>query len=300
MFNSEKMAQAIGLINAFNGAVAEELHFPKDQLVTKLHTGGYTEDADLSGMAWSEWQAIGMPLGLAKKVAKVFRDPNAKDETGTTGSQTSGSTATSVLRFQSAADEAGELTHRELVERFAASPTVLYGAIAEQLRARSGQRKCIAYNADGTAVHIEATVLAIESYAQGEDPGDFVMVGKERFYLYHVGEQQGTVRDEHPVFAGESLKRDGRDKYDISWADVAHEVRQLIRLAVETEELSPHEFDRDDVLNLRDWATAGLGSIQERYPLAARQFADKKDLKALPALKIRVGSGKKADTPSAA
>lgn len=282
MFNQDKMAQAIQCITDYNSKVAETLHFPTVDLEQKLHKFGSTDDEDLREMMWEEWQAIGLPPRLAKKVARIFRGSAAE------------TIAPQVMQLRTASEEVSELSHRDLIIRFAANPSILHGAVAKQIRARSGNRPCIGFEKDGTTINVDASVLALESYVEGDDVGDFIRVKDQNIYLYHVGECQGGIRDEHPLFPGQTLKKDGTDKRSIPWTTINFEVRQLLRLArTETQELRIK--DQDDLFDKYDLGLRGMSVVQTRYPKAARLFEERKDLGGLPPLKSRVGNRKKTE-----
>jgi len=281
MFTQDLLAQAKSVITQFNSQVPENHRYPVDDLEDRLYGFGASTDQDLRGMKWEEWESVGLPRRLAQSVAAIYR-----------GAEEHASSSSQTMTLRTVSDEVSELSNRDLVARFAQNPTVLHGAVAEQLRARSGDRPCIGYHADGS-IDVETTTMVLEGLATGDEFGDFTKARGRRVNLYKVGHRQGEVRNEHPVFAGRSLRADGLDHFNVDWSAVPLECGQLIRLAVETGGINPETIGRKGLIRLRDIALqeGALASLQERFSKAARLFEDRRELDSLPVLKARSGSG---------
>lgn len=278
MFSQQHLAQAKEIIVQFNTDVPEAHRYPVDTLEERLYGLGSSTDEDLKEMKWEEWESIGLPLRLAKKVAAIYRGPEKEVTQATT------------MTVRTTTDEISELGNDELVNRFAANPSAVHSAVADQLRARSGDRRFIAFNADGS-INVETTTMVLNGIASGDRFNGFFKADDRRVYLFKIGERQGDVRDEHPVFVGNTLRQDGLDHESIDWKKVPHECRQFIRLAVITGEIDASQVDRNSLITLRDIAmqNGAFGSLQERYPHAGEMFEERKQLDDLPALRVFAG-----------
>jgi hypothetical protein len=290
-FSPIKMTRAKEILQAYNDAVAEGLRFPIDELETRLNRFGAINDEDLEQLTWEQLQEIGIPKMKAVQIARdVFRSQNQM--------QPVPQPATQHVVMRTMSDEVSELSNEQLIQRFAATPSIRFSAVAEQIRARSGDRKCIAYLADGN-VNVTVSVMVLNGIMQNDDFGDSVRVsGGDIEYLYRVSELPGNIRDEHPAYAGQVLRSDGTDRHGVYWGDVSLECRQLIRFAKSTGEL--HVHNRDDLLDLVERAKAGVGLLGQRYPKAHRLYKDAIALGNLPSLRIRASSATQPATSDAA
>lgn len=274
MFSSTLVAQATDILETFFRDAQKEPPFPLSELEQKLIDLGAGSDPDLARLTWEDFEALGIPRLKAREITTVFRrEPSSTPQA-------------MPIVLRTLADEASELSNRDLLERFAQNPVALHTAVAEQIRARSGDRPCIALNANGS-IDIETSARALDGILGGDDYGDTIRVdGKPRF-LYRLGDTVNPIRNAHPVFADKALLLDGTDHHGIYWGDVTLECRQLIYIARnESQEL--RVTDRDALVDVRDRAlNGGLASLSERYPKALRLFEEKKALGGLPPLRIR-------------
>ena len=285
MFSQNLMAQATEMINEFNSHVPEKHQYPVNELETRLFQLGASTDDDLADMTWEEWQeGVYLPKRLAKKVAAIFREDKQENSMTLRGD---------VIRTLSLKDEVGELGNRELVLRFAENPTAAHSAIADQLRARSGNKPCIAFEDDGKTMNVDATTQVLDGMQAGDEYGDVIKLEGRRVHLYKVGQRVGTVRDEHPLYPGVALRSDGLDSDEIDWSGVPLECRQLLRLAVECG-FDPSAKSRQKLISLRDIASqdGAFDSLQERFPRAADLYEERRTVDNLPALKTRSAAKK--------
>lgn len=277
MFSPLLIESAQGQLRDFYAKSSAQPPFLLEELEKRLVAAGAADDNDLRDMTWEDLeQSLAIPRLQARKLATLFRG----------GQQQEGPQQHLVVR--TTADEVGELTHRELIERYAKHPSALHNAVAEQIRARSRNRPCIAFLEDGS-IDVETSTKALEYIQAGDDFGATIRStdGKPK-YVYRLGEGNGDLRDVHPVFAGSALLLDKTDRHGIYWGDISLECRQLIWIAHnETHELRIDQ-NREALLDLRDRAANGIGVLAERYPNAFRVYEERKTLGGLPAMKTRL------------
>ncbi len=284
-FSQEVLAPAKDIIVEFNAHVPSEHQCPIDDLETRLWGIGSATEEDLKNMTWEDWEDIGFPKRIARKVAAVYR--------GTTEEQSPSSQQTMTIRTQG--DVLSELSNEELLIRFKENPNMVHGPLADQLRARSRNRRFLAYHPDGT-IDVATTVMVLNGIAEGDRfNGIAINSNNRRVQLFKVGQSQGDVRAEHPLYPGNALRKDGMDKHNINWKSVPIDCQQLIRIAVETGEISPEHMSREEMIHLRSLSLQenGFESLQEYYPDAGQLFEERSRLDNLPALKVFAGTGRK-------
>lgn len=216
------------------------------------------------------------PFILAKNIAKVWRNDTA---------QPSGSTDESVGRAVSD-KKAAKLSLHELVVFF--DPEEPTNPVAKRLKEISKGQKFIIYST-GRTVDAEATTELLKELKQGYTSREQYN-GKE---TYAVGDLPDNYVDENPLYPGRPLRPDGTcDQTNRSWAGIAKNIRQLIRLALLSKEIDIHSAGgharANDVLDL---VTDGnvFDKLSKRYFKAKIQFDRDEKIGNLPILLIPLG-----------
>ena len=101
-----------------------------------------------------------------------------------------------------------------------------------------------------------------------------------------MGELPDAIADENPLYKGRPLRPDGTcDQTGRSWDGIPIEIRQLIRIAVNTDDL---EVSHENAHNIIDVALKPDAStiLRQRYQKAAAEFAKLSKTGNLPKLVI--------------
>jgi hypothetical protein len=214
------------------------------------------------------------PKLLAKEIAKVFR---GKEETP------------AVEKRPISSLRADRMTLRELVENF--DPENHENAIGKALAAYAKGQPFIVFES-GRTVDVESTFKLIGEVKQGY-PGrvDFSVNGVVK-RVYRIGELPDNFADENPTYPNRPLRPDGTcDQTGRSWEGVPLEVRQLIRLAVDLNEVEVTIDKAHDLLDLALSSDAAR-KLRERYRKASVKFDELSQTGKLPLLKIALGGSK--------
>jgi len=237
-----------------------------------IKLGGTTAEA-LRLARIEDLEELGAPKLLARQLAEIFRAPQSKVDTQAPRRK--------ALRPR----EVANMTLPELVSAY--DPAFPTNAVASRLREVSGDRAFILFNKQG---EIDRTVTSIllEELVDGEIPRDSYAVGEDTLPLYKVGQKPNDTRDEHPLFRGESLRKDGTDKNGLAWINIPFPIRQLIRLASDTLEITVRQDDRQRIVETFELAkrTDAKAALTARYPKAALRFTELERNSDLPKLKV--------------
>jgi hypothetical protein len=149
---------------------------------------------------------------------------------------------------------------------------------------RYNDEKVIIFRPDTTEVDVEATADYITDLDQGFPQEAMVQSQGEFVCPMAVGDVPDQVIEEDPLFPNSPLKR-GRSIVNRSnWANISIECRQFARIAVETDEIDPHDKrDVKDVMKLVN-CVAELDKLKEEYPRASVIYRERKKLNSLPNL----------------
>lgn len=275
---------------------AKKLNF--DNFVSNLKAeGGTSEEAlaecsfeDIADFGFETDQAGGkrFPKLLAKRIAKIFRKKEAKSKIITE-------------------KKARMMNTRELLEAY--NPKE-YDAVADRLRELSKRpvggmdrpdwphHPCIVFNEDGK-VNVDASIICLEDLKEGFEPRN-VFIGGDGVpqKIYKIGERPDSVLAENPLLPGRPLRgaTESCDQTHRSWDAIPHQVRVLLRLALETGELVIDQMGRiHDTFDMLVNKTEDqmLAVVNQRFHKAALLYKERKLEGTLPTLKIvRNGSSK--------
>ena len=250
-----------------------------DKLIGCLKaSGGITEDR-LKAMSYEDilicLPPVETPNGkqppviVAKEIAKIFR---GKEDPATPADE----------KRPIGGKKADRMTPRELVEAF--DPEEPTSSVGKRLSDMSKGKAFIIYES-GRKVDVVNTLKLLLEAKSGYPEVAQLKIGNSVKKVYHIGELPNNFADENPLYVGRPLRPDGTcDQTGRSWEGVSMEVRQLIRLSMDTGELKIDNIDKaHDILDLvvqPDAATL----IRFRYQKAAVLFEEKPDDR--PKLKI--------------
>jgi hypothetical protein len=224
------------------------------------------------------------PRILAKAIAQVFRlsKLSAADPTETTDKK------------PVTAKKAERMTPRELVEAF--DPEDFNSAVGVRLMAISKGEPFIVFSS-GRAVDADTTLKLLQEVKQGYKGRDDVDVNHEVKKVYRIGELPENFADENPLYRNRPLRPDGTcDQTGRSWEGVAMNVRQLVRVAMDTDDLMVTHEQAHNILDMVMEADA-LKKLRLRYRQAAIKFDELSKTGALPTLKIQLGGGSEGGNP---
>jgi len=273
------LAQATGALTVYNDTVPTDKRVDVDKFVADVKALGGTTAELLSLIAWEQLEDLGLPVLLAKQVATIFRGA------ATPASQTGPATAAPARRMT--ASMAERAPDRDLLANF--DPNRAGDVVATELRKRSGDRRFLVYTENGVDVEASLTLLT-ELTVQHEPERDTFVVGGTVRRVYSVGQQPPQPVPEHPLLPGTSLRRsDGTDDKGIPWGRLDLELRQLVRIAVQTGELVPASIDHHDLYERVE--RIGWDGLATRYPKAAVRFSELRDSGQLPPLMMLKSAG---------
>lgn len=266
--------EAIEVLAEHNSAVPEDCGVDLEKFVADLKAAGGTTVAALRMVKWEDLQTMGVPTLVARRIAGVFRQEEEEPQAPT---------APKRIVSEAAARKAGA---QELVAAY--DHTMPTNPVGEELRRRAQGNAFLVFNDDST-VNVDVSTMLLQELMDGEPPRKSYTLDDRPRRLYAVGERPPVPVDEHPLIPNNALRRDGTDDAGIAWGSLSLEVRQMLRLAVESRELSP-SADRFDLFErARD---GGMMALRQRYRNASMAFDEKAAAGQLPNLKtVRPGRG---------
>lgn len=261
------LASAKEIIDGHNASGAAPIDY--ERFVQGLKELGGTDAASLRQITWEDLEALGVPRLRARQIATIFRKEDDSERPAMSF------TADSVV---DAADE-------DLVRVY--DPKKATSHAAGELKKRSGDRPFVVFD-DGGGIHRKRTLELLRELLAGHHPRDMCEVSGVPTRVYRVGESPPEMLDEHPLTPGETLYPDGKDKLGIAWGSLKLPVRQLLRFAVQTGELTTRTQDglHDLFERVSSQGEGAVSSLRARYPQAWIQFAEATAEGKLPRLKL--------------
>jgi hypothetical protein len=263
------------LMEAVKAALVEfKADFDFEEFKTKLAGIGGTSVETLREVSWEDLQELGLPKLVAKRVAKIFRSEDGDDKAKETGKPGGVITPKKVPYA----------TPEELVQAF--DPRQATSPVAEELKKRSGGRPFVVFDRDG-GIHRKLTLQLLEELIAGDEPRQFIKSGGDILDVFAVGELPPEEADEHPLFKGRALRRDGTDDAGRNWAGLSLAVRRMLRYAVdETHELRIRDADHEADIFERASKDGALAELQGRYVQAHRAYMKHEDEQTHARLKV--------------
>jgi len=243
-----------------------------EDFLAKLRANGGTTEAGLKLAKFEHLEQWGLPPLLAQQVAGIFRGTDS----GSEGEKKKGGNV-SVFNASSKSD-------RDLL--IAYDPNMPTSPAAQELEKRSGGKAFIQFNGDDAAngVNIDASVANLQALKQTIDVPERVLVGTVWETVLHVGQVPAEVANEHPLYPGKAL-RGWSCMLNLDWSSLTEEARQMLHLAVKSEELTI--TGNNDVVEAFGYAK-DVAMLHHRFPKAAAKYTELKKTQQLPTLKVTV------------
>lgn len=300
MSYQEKIAAALAAINAHNVANgAESAARVDDQKFAQsvIATGAITEDDLRDYLSREKVLKILVsclpegstvePSVLAAKVTDVLRGKKESDAVSATDDGGG--------KYVSS-KKAHRMSHRELIECF--DPDELDSPVAVRLRALSKGEPFLVYS-QGRTVNIDVSVGLLAEIKAGHSGRTIVTVNGDPKEVYRIGElpAECAEAEENPLYINRPLRPDGTcDQLNRSWAGVAFEVRQFLRILLEERPtIISRVEDAHHYLDLVINTPEPMKILRQRYADIAIQFDKRKRLGTLPRLLIELRTMGKAE-----
>lgn len=279
----EKYNAALSLLEEHNkalGGLDQPGTIDPQQFLNCIKASGGTSEERLKALSYEDIlvclpETNGVkPVIIAKALAKIFR---GKDE----------SISTEEKRPVSKS-KASKLSTEELLQHY--DPEDGDSTIATRLKELSRGYKCIVFT-DEKEVDVLTSKKLLSEIRKGFSGRESIEVNDKTYKVYHVGEIPDNYVDENPLYPGRPLRPDGTcDQLNRSWEGVPLNIRQFIRIAINSNEL---KIDREKAHDILDLAlNKDLKSLRRRYSKAALAFDELEKTGDLPKLKILLGKPK--------
>lgn len=283
----EKFNSAIAILEEHNKIVGKEKGFDPQVFIENIKLAGGTTEERLKSFSYEDilsclgrYESISMfgmdnpngpqtfevpkikPVALAKDIAKIFRGKEAES--------TVNKTVISVKK-------ADKMTLLELVQNYIPEED---NAVSKRLESIAKNQAFIVFN--DKEVDVDATFKLLKEIRDGFPSRTEYNLKK----VYKVGFVPDKTFDENPLYKNRPLRPDGTcDQTNRSWDGVPLEVRQLIRIAIDENELI---VDIDKSHAILDIAISDdpFGKLARRYRKSAIKFEELKKIGRLPLLKV--------------
>jgi hypothetical protein len=228
------------------------------------------------------------PDGLIKAVAKVLREKEEEPAPFTTHDMGDGVKA--YVPTTGVKAKVADMTDRQLVEAF--NPAEPDSKVGERLKKISKGQSFIVFES-GRKIDVESTVKLLGEIKEGHNQRDKYKVGDVWKLVYPIGELPDNMVDENPLYPGRPLRPDGScDVTEKTWAGVAKNVRQLLRLAVNEHELdltaANGELLAKDIIYKAVTVQDAFKKFADDFNKAAIKFAELEKLGNLPPLMVQL------------
>ncbi len=269
--STQKREVARTFIEQYNAKVDESYKVDVDEFFNHLSDYGAVDDESYAFLKWEDLENAGLPKLLARRVAQeVFRvfSPAFAD-----AGVVQGNPKQSVR----------SLSYRELLEQCNPSDPTCKLSIRLDKLARS--QPFIVYVANGAevplTVDVDKSLYLLEELIEGLEPRPHYVKDGGVFRIYKIWEKVDKLVDEHPLYAGESLRR-GHSVAGLDWGSVDLKVRQLLRVAVQDGVISKSANEHD----IFDLTEKPYDKLAARFPAQALKLEDMIRTNSAPTLKI--------------
>jgi hypothetical protein len=283
----DRINSAIALIKEHNDAIAPNATGQPGQVnlvkfIDCIKASGGTSEDRLKRFSYEDILAClpavdGVkPVIIAKEIAQIFR---GKEDSAAADKRPIASRKVSYM------------TPRELVEAF--DPEDASSPVAKRLSEISRGESFIVF-INGRQIDVETTLKLLLEIKTGHGGRQDIDVSGKVKRVYKIGELPDNLADENPLYHGRTLRPDGTcDQTGRSWEGVDLSVRQIIYLAVKTNEL---QVNIDAAHAIMDMAMAedAFAKISRKYRKAAVRYDELSQTSSLPTLRIpmKVAAGK--------
>ncbi len=244
-------------------------------LLKEIQSMGGTSEVSLQGITAADLGDIGLPKLLARRIAKSFGggDAPAPDQKQI------------VIVDDNPLNLAARLKPEDLAAEYDPNdPTNPFGARLQQI---SGGCAFLVFTDDGTYLPGPSAKL-LRELLDGYKPRKTYQHNGVLHEVFCVGHRPARFADEHPLFEKVMLRPGGMSDNHIEWGSLSLQVRQLIRLAVCTQEITSKEQDV-----FEDTQGKTFNELTLRWPIAAVQYKKLEGAGSLPSLKVPLGPPQK-------
>ena len=270
MSYDSKIQAARKVIDEHNANADNQINF--EEFIKKLtDLGGSSEEA-LKAASWDDLQECGVPKIMARRLTYLFRQDSGNG----------GSKSTYISEKKASA-----LSFKELVERYNSKD--VKNPVGKRLKDLSDGKKFIIFDDNGRVI-VDETVKLLEDLINGLEEVSTAFVSGRPFPVYAVGERASAYAEENPLYPKRPLRSNETcDQTGRSWQGVDITIRQLLYLAISTDELVISTVgDANDVIDRVLIKGCTLDSLRSRYPEASKQFDEASKTGQLPLLKIKL------------
>ena len=224
------------------------------------------------------------PTALCKRIRAIFR-PEDEDQKGPP--------TTSATRVGIADQKPIKPKHvdmmslRELVQNFV--PANASSAIGKRLKSESEGKPFLVYRGD--KVDVDKSVDLLTDLKSGYPPLTITSVSWDPIpqKVYAVGDLPNNEVDENPIYKGRALRSGGECcQLGRSWNGVPLNVRQLVRLAIESGELHADHIQGAHEVMDKAIASNAFESLCQRCRKAAVEYQKRERDGTLPRLKVEL------------
>jgi len=281
----DKFDAALAVINEHNttvGGADKPGYIDPEQFISCVKASGGTTEDRLKAMSHEDILSflprteVGkfavQPVLVAKAIAGIFRGRDEKNPPDSAEKRPVGS------------KKAEKMTPRELVEAY--DPDEPDNPVGKRLKDISRGEPFVVFADNNNTVDVDNTFKLLMEVKGGYEGRKDIEVGGTIKPVYRVGDKIDAYADENPLYPGRPLRPDGTcDQTGRSWEGVPTELRQLVRVAMQTGEL---DVTIETAHNILDMVVGSepMAKLRKRYRDASVKFDELKRVGNLPKLTI--------------
>ncbi len=258
-----------------------------DLIVKRLRALGVTSDEHLRRLKHEDIEAcfptvLGQkPSLLVREIADMFRGKGRVSAT------------TPAIPVGVSDRAASRMTAEELVASY--NPLETDNAVGKRLQSLSRGEAFLVFDQNGL-LDVDCSLLLLAEIVQGHAGRvSFLHPNGEVVEVHKIGYRPPVFVDENPIYQGRTLRGQDCDQLNRSWDGIPLQVRQLVRLIVESREVDVvGPGGRDSAHNLMNLALEAnaFKTLKQRYPTAALKFKSLESSGKLPTMRaVLVSSG---------
>lgn len=275
MSYDSKLIQARSLLTEHYGFLGEAAEAKIDELTAALTAMGATTEVALKEVTVGDLEAMGVPKLLARQIARIF---------GSLSSDSNEETRI-VIFDDDPVKMAARMKPSELVKEY--DPDEPDNPFGERLQSISGGKPFIVFDDAGAGLDVPVSTRLLQEIRDHYRARETVTVAGRVRQVYCVGDRPLRYADEHPMYVNQMIHPDGFSDDNIEWGVVPFDVRQLLRVAVDIEEIpSGKSFGSNERYVYDAIVGKSFTEVSHRYPHAALAFEELKGSNELPQLKV--------------